>query len=341
MRRRRRAPPSPRRSASSRAGRPPPAPPAHTPLARRSLPRRSMISNSAVVVPLSSRAAGPRLHRPAAGVGLHAAAPSARALQPVHLHHDVADLGRGTAPRPALAVQHQAAADARAPEDAEHRPVALAGAEPVLGLGRDVDVVADPHRHAEVGRQRRRRAGTSPPSRRCCRSARPSPVAKSIAPGAPTPAAMQLAGRCAGRRQRRRAASRPSRPRRPADRPAAASASRALPRTAFRPSITTAWIFVPPRSMPPRSRARVVSWPNARRFGRSADRAAATAAMAMPDERVDQVRRLEHAGDEHEHEHRRREARPRAATAPGSRRWATSSATVTGSHVTSAISGNG
>ena len=36
---------------------------------------------------------------------------------------------------------------------------------------------------------------------------------------------------------------------------------RALPRTAFRPSSTTAWILVPPRSMPPRSRARVVVMP--------------------------------------------------------------------------------
>src|SRR5215218_9627919 len=69
------------------------------------------------------------LHRAAARVGLHAAVAAARALRPADLDDHVADLARGVAAEPQLAVEHHAAADARAPEDAEQGAVALAGAE--------------------------------------------------------------------------------------------------------------------------------------------------------------------------------------------------------------------
>ena len=67
-----------------------------------------------------------RFHRRATGVGLHAAAPPARAARAVQLDDDVPDLRRAAAPAPRLAVEHDAAADARSPEDAEQRVVGLA-----------------------------------------------------------------------------------------------------------------------------------------------------------------------------------------------------------------------
>ena len=65
--------------------------------------------------------AGAGLQRVAPGVGLHAAAPPAGAQRAVDLHADVADLARAAAAEPRLAVEHDAAADPGAPEDAEHR----------------------------------------------------------------------------------------------------------------------------------------------------------------------------------------------------------------------------
>ena len=61
----------------------------------------------------------------------------------------------GSAPDPWLAVEHDPAADAGAPEDAEQRAVGTARAERELGVGRDLDVVAEPDLGPERLRQRR------------------------------------------------------------------------------------------------------------------------------------------------------------------------------------------
>ena len=124
---------------------------------------------------------------PRPGVGLHAAPPPARAAGAAALDHHVADLARGAAAGPALAVEDQAAADAGAPEDAEQRVVGLAGAELELGVGGDVDVVADPHRGAERVRERPARAGSCRSSRAGCWPRRPRRSARSVSPGEPTP----------------------------------------------------------------------------------------------------------------------------------------------------------
>src|SRR3954447_21027769 len=99
---------------------------------------------------LADELASAGLHRAAARVGLHAALAAAGALRSAHLDHHVADLARGVAAEPELAVEHDAAADARAPEHAEQRAVAPAGAERRLGHGGDVDVVAERHGRAEI-----------------------------------------------------------------------------------------------------------------------------------------------------------------------------------------------
>src|SRR4051812_8006939 len=84
-----------------------------------------------------------QLHRQAACVCLQAADAPARALRAAHLHHHVADLAGGVAADPRLAVEHDAAADARPPEHAEHRLVRAAGPELELGVGGDLHVVAE------------------------------------------------------------------------------------------------------------------------------------------------------------------------------------------------------
>src|SRR5262245_41021162 len=63
----------------------------------------------------------PRLgfHRATTRIGLHAASSPARALGPVALDDHVADLARGAAAEPGLAVEDEAAADSRPPEDAD------------------------------------------------------------------------------------------------------------------------------------------------------------------------------------------------------------------------------
>src|SRR4029079_18071325 len=85
----------------------------------------------------------------APGVGLHAPQASAAAALAADPHDDVADLARRAAPRPRAAVEHDPAADARAPEDAEDRAVRAPGAERELGVGRDLDVVAEQRAGAE------------------------------------------------------------------------------------------------------------------------------------------------------------------------------------------------
>ena len=97
------------------------------------------------LVPLFVQAARLGFHRRAPGVGLHAALAPARALGAAALDDHVADLPGGAAPEPGLAVEDEAAADAGAPEDADQALELAPGAEVELGLGRDLDVVADPH----------------------------------------------------------------------------------------------------------------------------------------------------------------------------------------------------
>src|SRR3954468_12671714 len=92
---------------------------------------------------LLDAAAGARLHRPAPGVGLHAAAAAARAARAVHLDDHVADLRGGPAAEPRLAVEDDPAADAGAPEDAEQGAVGLRGADLELGVDGAADVVAE------------------------------------------------------------------------------------------------------------------------------------------------------------------------------------------------------
>ena len=89
-------------------------------------------------------------HRRAARVGLHAAPAPAGALGAAALDDHVADLPGGAAAQPGLAVEDEAAADAGAPEDADQALELAPGAEVELGLGRDLDVVADP----DLGPQR-------------------------------------------------------------------------------------------------------------------------------------------------------------------------------------------
>src|SRR4051794_21995451 len=91
-----------------------------------------------------------RLHRPTAGVCLHAALAPASALVAVRVHDHVADLAGRAATDPLLSIENEATSDAGAPEHAEDRLVGLAGAEPELGLGRNRDVVAEEHTRAEL-----------------------------------------------------------------------------------------------------------------------------------------------------------------------------------------------
>ena len=86
-------------------------------------------------------------------------------MRAVDLHDDVADLARAAAPDPRPAAEHDPAADAGAPEDAEHRAVAAARAERGLGVGRHLDVVAERDRRAERACSAAWRAGSCPPSR--------------------------------------------------------------------------------------------------------------------------------------------------------------------------------
>ena len=99
--------------------------------------------------------ARPLLERPAARIRLDATLETAVAAAAAGLRADVADLAGRAAARELPAVHHDAAADARAPEDAEERVEPATGAEAVLGLDRDVDVVSDPDGPAELLGERR------------------------------------------------------------------------------------------------------------------------------------------------------------------------------------------
>src|SRR4051812_16635643 len=70
------------------------------------------------------------------------------------LHAHVADLARRAPPDPRLAVEHDPAADAGPPKDAQQRGVRLRGAELELGVDRDLHVVAERQRRAELALER-------------------------------------------------------------------------------------------------------------------------------------------------------------------------------------------
>ena len=195
-------------------------------------------------------AARARLHRGAAGVGLHAAAAPARAAPPVLAHDHVADLGGGAAPGPRRAVEHDAAPDACAPEDAEERAVLPARAERELGVGRDLHVVADVARARPAPRSARRQAESPVPGPGRFTAAVTVPACSSTAPGQPTPTPCRSAGSSSAFASASRIA--------PASsaitlrgRATSGSARRASPSTLPRALTTAACIFVPPTSMPP------------------------------------------------------------------------------------------
>ena len=101
---------------------------------------------------LKRRVFSPRLARRRArasiearpGVGLHAAAAAAAAQGAADADHHVADLAGHVAADPRLAVEHDPAAHAGAPEHPEQRAVGAAGAERELRVGRHLDVIAEP-----------------------------------------------------------------------------------------------------------------------------------------------------------------------------------------------------
>ena len=127
------------------------------------------------------------LHRAAAGVGLHAAAAAAAALGAVDADDHVADLAGGLAADPRLAVEDQAAADAGAPEHAEQRVVLARGADLELGVGGEVDVVAERHRHAASSFSSALRRLNEPDHSDRFMAPETVPLASSTLPGEPTP----------------------------------------------------------------------------------------------------------------------------------------------------------
>ena len=227
-----------------------------TPLVSRSRPRFSMILKRVVWCPLGLLLAHPRLHHLAAGVGLDAAAVAAAAEIAAAVDDLVAELAGEPAAVPHLALQHQAAADAGAP----------------------------PHAERASRARGRRRAGTrlrSRRSRRCPgeRGRRPSGAraAPRAGRGRSSPGGCARWRRSRSPRRRRPACRRRCPASSPASAPASASAAcsvassasrtasgppsrgvseRPRPRTAWSSSRTSAWIFVPPRSMPPRRAGR-------------------------------------------------------------------------------------
>ena len=117
-----------------------------------------------------------RLHRRPACIGFDAAATAAQALRAVSLDDHVADLARGAAAEPRLAVEDDATADAGAPEDAEDRRVRFAGAELELGFGGDLDVVSDRDLRAERVAERLPERERRVPAGEVRRAGRPCPL---------------------------------------------------------------------------------------------------------------------------------------------------------------------
>ena len=136
---------------------------AHTPLVSRVRPRSSMILNSRVFSPRLARRRARASIEARPGVGLHAAAAAAAAQGAADADDHVADLTGRVAADPRLAVEHDAAADAGAPEHAEQRAVRAARAERELRVGRHLDVVAEQHRRAAAPSRARFRMLKLPP----------------------------------------------------------------------------------------------------------------------------------------------------------------------------------
>ena len=193
-------------------------------------------------------------HRRAAGVGLHAALAPAGALGAAALDDHVADLAGGAAAEPGLAVEDEAAADAGAPEDADQALELLAGAEVELGFGRDLDVVADLDLGPERFLQRFAEGEAALPAGQVAGAGDDAGLLVGIAGGADADA-VEVRGldvgflggfaQCVGHRLRPR----------PAGPPLVGVGWRASPSTLPPVSTIAVWIFVPPRSMPPRSSA--------------------------------------------------------------------------------------
>ena len=159
--------------------------------------------------------------------------------------------GRAAA-HPGLAVEDDPAAHAGAPPDSEQRPVAAPRAQRELAVDRHLHVVPERDRAAQRAPRARSASGNASSQSGRLRAPATMPASASTAPGEPTPT------------------SRPARPSpRPPPRRPRACASTIFSTTAGGPALlgggqlrlaerpcraaptTTAWILVPPRSMPP------------------------------------------------------------------------------------------
>ena len=201
--------------------------------------------------PCCAQPARPGLHRGAPGICLHASAPPARAACAAAAHDHVPDLPGCSPAHPGLAVEDDAAPHARAPEDAQQRRVVAARAQGRLGLGCDLDVVCDRDRHAQRRpelRPERERAFQS----RMLTTFETVPASVSIVARRADAHACERTRVGAGSRGRlaQHVCHRGDDAR--AGRRRMASAHARLPARLPSGSTTTAWIFVPPRSMPPR-----------------------------------------------------------------------------------------
>ena len=220
----------------------------HTPLVSRSRPRFSISSKRTVRRSFAtSRARSSSAPRPAyasthpSSPQLHRRPPGFEQTWPIS----------PAEPRPTRrpAVHDDPAAHARPPEHAEERREAPAGAETALGLDRDVDVVADEHRSRELVLEHLpERIGVVPPVDVGDLDTVPDVV--SIEPGAPTPTPAIPIGSIPASSSAALIASASSSVTASGP-PARGVSRRALPSTTDPPSVTTAWIFVPPRSRPP------------------------------------------------------------------------------------------
>ena len=179
---------------------------------------------------------------------------------PPALDDHVADLPGDAAAEPGLAIEHQPAADARCPRRPRRSTCRAGRRRARTPRDRDLDVVAHPHGRAEL-RRGARPSGKGPPIPAGCAPMRPRRSSSSTSPGEPTPTPIRspvsTPGGLGGLLDRRRHLA--------GDvlRGALVGVGRRdSPSTWLESSVTIAWIFVPPRSMPPAgvaSRARAGS----------------------------------------------------------------------------------
>ena len=160
----------------------------------------------------------------------------------------------GAAPEPGLAVEDEAAADARAPEDAEDRAEGLARAEPELRRRSPTRTSLPSCTGAPSSSARLSPSAKVPSQPGRLRALATVPASASTAPGEPTPTPVERGGLDARGLRRPRASPPPSPPTRRPGRPRRGRACACCAEHLVRSSTTTAWIFVPPRSMPPRMR---------------------------------------------------------------------------------------